>query len=317
VGSTVEGRELLLPVTPQSMSEVPPGGYGRSRQLLEMGAWLLVAVLIMGRFLIKLATSTQPAFHLLTEHYSGLLLASLVALFPVLYKLTFGFFPVESFRHFAASGWGERLAGASDREHGEATPPTAEGLMRVYAERSDRIAHGLYRRAGVYLMLGVMIAFSGLFFFYVQTNALHEQELRRMEIEKARGPAGVTGEKQSAGAVLLTTVAVLAPRFGILFFVEFIAFFFLRQYRGAMDEFRYFEGVKRSREEIRAVLVLAMQPASGIYLDRLVESGRFFSTSGKLGAGETTELLETRKLSRDELVLFEQIVAAISAGKRP
>ena len=31
---------------------------------------------------------------------------------------------------------------------------------------------------------------------------------------------------------------VLLPCFGILFFIEFVAFFFLRQYRSAMDEFR-------------------------------------------------------------------------------
>jgi hypothetical protein len=293
------------------MTEVPSGFHGRRRQLLEIGAWLLVAVLIMGRFLIKLAASTMPVYYLLTEHYSGVLLAILVAMFPVLFKLTFGLLPIESVQQLAASRWGERR---DDPQQVEATPPTAEGLMRVYAERSDHIAHGLYRRAGVYLMLGVMIAFSGLFFFYVQTNALQEQELKKLEIEKARGSSGA-GEKQSAGAVLLITVAALAPRFGILFFIEFIAFFFLRQYRGAMDEFRYFEGVKRSREEMRAVLVLAAQPAAGIDIGKLIESGRFFSTSGKLAAGETTELIETRKLSRDELVLFEQIIAAISAGK--
>jgi hypothetical protein len=46
------------------------------------------------------------------------------------------------------------------------------------------------------------------------------------------------------------------PRFGILFFIETIAFFFLRQYRTAMDEYRYFEAIKRKREENFVLLCL-------------------------------------------------------------
>ncbi len=43
---------------------------------------------------------------------------------------------------------------------------------------------------------------------------------------------------------------VLLPGFGILFFIEFVAFFFLRQYRSALDEFRYYDAIRRNREEI-------------------------------------------------------------------
>ena len=43
---------------------------------------------------------------------------------------------------------------------------------------------------------------------------------------------------------------MLLPGFGILFFIEFVAFFFLRQYRSAMDEFPVYDAIRRNREEI-------------------------------------------------------------------
>jgi hypothetical protein len=98
-------------------------------------------------------------------------------------------------------------------------------LLAFYAERTSGVTRQIYSRAGVYLMVGVMIAFSGLAFFYLRSQSLPQEH---DYVDRA---------------------LTLAPGFGVLFFIEFVAFFFLRQYRLAMEEFRYFDAVRRRREE--------------------------------------------------------------------
>ena len=142
-------------------------------------------------------------------------------------------------------------------------------------------------------MIGVLIAFTGLVFFYTQT----------------------INSGASSKESWLTQLGILAPRFGVLFFIEFIAFFFLRQYRSAMEEFRYFEAIQRRREETFALIRFMKEEEGKIDIKLLIESENFFSTAGKLAPGETTELLESRKLTKDEIDIFTRIIEAVSSSK--
>jgi hypothetical protein len=314
----------------------------RRRRLPELTVWIVIGVVVAGRFLIWWAEGGN-VLKTLSEYYIELLFALLLCIFPFLFELTFGLLPFEYVRLTrrarrllesqrdaspteplqTSTSQSSADAPQNDGSQGldNLIPRTASLVERAlgsYAEASGRIANGLYTRAGIYLIVGVLIAFSGLFFFYVQTNAMQQQELKRQELNLAiatKAAAPKVGADESAGTLLLSRVAELAPRFGILFFIEFVAFFFLRQYRSAMDEFRYFEAVKRCREEVFALILLSKE-VSTIDLAKVVESGRFFSSAGKLAAGETTELIETRKLTKDEMALFEQIVTLISSSKR-
>ena len=82
-----------------------------------------------------------------------------------------------------------------------------------------------------------------------------------------------------------------------------------------MDDFRYYEAIKRSREETLAVIkLLAISDESRDYLT-ILESLNFSSAVGKLEAGQTTEFIETQKYAKNEMELFAKIVEAIS--KKP
>jgi len=97
-----------------------------------------------------------------------------------------------------------------------------------------------------------------------------------------------------------------------LFFIEFIALFFLRQYRSAMDEFRYFEAVKRSREESLIILKMFAKNNAIVATKDVIQAMTMYSSAGKLGKDETTEMLETRRLQHDENVIFEKLIDAVS-----
>ncbi len=81
-----------------------------------------------------------------------------------------------------------------------------------------------------------------------------------------------------------------------------------------MDEFRYYESLQRSREETLAIIKLMSDSESVIDVYEMVEKIGFRSTTEKLDSGQTTELLESKKLSKDEAEIFAKILDIV--GKR-
>lgn len=162
------------------------------------------------------------------------------------------------------------------------------------AKSSRVIARGLYDRSGVYLIVGVGSALAGLGVFYIvrlNTAAVNPRDL-------------------------ISVATSFLPATGMLVLMELIAFFFLRQSRAMMDEFRHFEALARHREEVLASLRIAEDQDSPISISAFVENGNFFSRNERLGAGESTEIIEGRKLERTEIDLLEKVVGVVgSRGK--
>jgi hypothetical protein len=155
-------------------------------------------------------------------------------------------------------------------------------LLGLYSIASDAICKRIYARAGVYLLVGVIISFVGLGIFYLRSRDI---------------PTGTS---------IIEHGLYLLPGFGVLFFVEFVALFFLRQYRSAMDEFRYFESIKRHREETLVALKICSESSAKTSIQHMLKNLNLYSGSPKLARGETTDLLESRKMQKDEIVLFEK-----------
>lgn len=157
-------------------------------------------------------------------------------------------------------------------------------LLDYYASSSRDLANKIFTRAGIYLLVGLTIASTGLGFFYLQTISLNQQT-----------------------DINTNTLFKLIPNFGILFFIEFVAFFFLRQYRSAMDEFRYYESIKRRREEIYSLIKYAQEEGKNIDPLELLKN-KFFSESQTLASGETTEIIESRKLEKNDVEIVGKIL---------
>lgn len=275
----------------------------RQRRMSELLLWYTAAFIFSARFWLDLrylnpgiGVSNVDLSDILQNRYLDLLVGVLVGFFPLLFYQVMGKFPFEFVRWRRASH--ERI----DPKEGDHSLVVREKgldiensthqvdaiqLARVLADSSRELAEKIFARSGIYLIVGVLVAFSGLAFFYAQTP-----------------------QKEMKWDSLLLA---LAPRFGILFFIELVAFFFLRQYRAAMDEFRYFESIKRKREENMLMLALSKPSGSGVNLLQLLEMWDLSSTPRHLSTGETTEVLETRKLTKDEISLFEKMLDSISA----
>lgn len=278
----------------------------RTRRIQERGLWLVAAILTAIPAVMDFSENWFVDSEIVTVRSYYILLAVLILLFPYLYSLIFGLLPLENLRRTFDRQHLQRTTGEKPEispgsewlPESEFDPDLSsqdgEHLLAKYASASARVASSINARAGVYLLIGVLVAFSGLGFFYLITTTRPPDEALEL------------GDR----------VLHLAPQFGILFFIEFIAFFFLRQYRSAMDEFRYFEAIQRRREELLVLIRLFSEADQQVDLLDLLKQGVFYSTAGKLSAGESTEILETRKLQKDEIELFQSIIEAIGKSKK-
>jgi len=230
----------------------------------------------------------------------------LVFSFPVIFNLIFGALPIELMRRkyvrFASTELegsvsemkmkkAEESALSNSASSTELCAFSVQELFSLYATSSRNLSQGLFNRSGVYLLVGVIVAFSGLGFFYIETLK----------------PTTYLG---------VDLVIALAPKFGILFFIELVAFFFLRQYRSAMDEFRYYEAVKRKREETLALIQLLHARGKELDVVDLVKAGFFFSDGKILNKDQSTEIIEARKLEKSELEVLEKVIDAVSRSKK-
>lgn len=282
-----------------------------TNRMVELYLWMIASMVIAGGIFFDILGRRASPLEVFSVRYIEFLLAFTVLFFPLVFRLIFGALPLESIRRKRAQRQIETpeqlsvsqpnvelreaeirvLSDAMSTDELALSPATR--LFAYYAVTSRRLSQSIYSRAGVYLMVGVFVAFSGLAFFYSQTARL----------------VPLTGE----GVSLLIS---LAPKFGILFFIELVAFFFLRQYRSAMDEFRYYEAIKRTREETLALIRIALDSGKVFDPIELVKNESFFSKAGLLDKGQSTEIVESRKLEKNELELLEKMLDVISRRKQ-
>jgi hypothetical protein len=163
--------------------------------------------------------------------------------------------------------------------------------LALYGESTSKLAERIFKRSTAHLFAGGMIAAVGIVVFLVRNSQLTS-----------------TSEWKEV-------LRILAPGFGILFFIELIAFFFLRQYRSAMDDFRYFDAVRRSREESLVILKMFAENPNEVSTTDVLAAMSIYSSAGKLGKDETTEMIEVRKMHRDETFVFEKLAEIWGALK--
>ena len=255
--------------------------YNEFRQnLVEIVIWFAA---VGAGLLLSLVPQKSPE-HLVLS----LLVAFFALLFPIVFRLVYDEFP---FTYLQRQRILSRQKNNKNNNANVSDQGSPEDLLISYSVSSMKIAESLYSRSKVYLFIGAIIALAGVTFFYYRTqNQLAEKEF-------------------------LENLTSLAPQFGILFFIEFVAFFFLRQYRTGMDDFRYFEAIQRRREELLVLIKLIKESNRKIDPMQLLKEQNFYSSTGKLATGETTEHLEARKLQKDEIELFGKLIEVVGKSK--
>lgn len=234
-------------------------------------------------------TFTYFVSYLFDNYYLFVLFSILIFLFPILFNLIFGLYPLESIRVK-----GNRKIDSPYDDSGDSSIKIEniklDGATIDYKliciNESKAIADKIYKRSGVYLLAGSLIAFIGIGIFYspifANTNSIPNDLSQR--------------------------ILDYLPRFGALFFIEFIAFFFLRQFRVMHEEYRYYEAIKRQRQDNFNLLLLVEKYGEKTELLKLIVESHGNINVGKLGKDETTHILESQKITNQDMDIFSKFI---------
>jgi hypothetical protein len=138
----------------------------------------------------------------------------------------------------AASEW--LLLGAARREPvGPLDASSLRGLLTGEIARAEERTERLYRASRILLGAGILITLlgAGSLFWLPKDPQISEAQASSHD----SSPAGL--------------VSLLGRPYAVALYVQAIAFFFLRQYRASMAEYRFFDGLRWRRVDHLAALV--------------------------------------------------------------
>lgn len=261
--------------------------------LLEIYMWIFIAVIVV--FPALYYSMTRRIYEdFILEFYNQFLLGILLILTPILFKLIFGKLPLEFLRTKREEIQETKFQKNNDPQ--VFFPETSndekiESYNIICINESKAIAERVFSRSGVYLLVGCLVAFIGVAIFY--------------------SPIFQTTNSTDITQRLLDYL----PRFGALFFIEFIAFFFLKQYRIMLEEYRYYEAIKRKRQDNLNLIELIENNKNNLELLKLITENISQTVITKLSNGETTEILETQKIINQDLDIFSKFTELIKELK--
>lgn len=291
-----------------------------STRIFEVYIWIALALLIVlkpillykeyYRYMVVGNTykNVFELYRFIDDYYWLFMLCFFTILFPILFHLIFGVMPIQSLR----LGYFKKTYTTSnenllfkkiivdEKEYKNEVTFNKFELLVNYIETSKSFCNKMFNRSGVYLMVGCLIAFAGILLFYSQTQFIHSI---------------VSDQKQNFD--FSKTIMEFLPRFGTLIFIETIAFFFLRQYKIVMEEYRYYDAIKRQREN--QMLILKIYESTEISIDALntiVDKCNFNDTPMTLKENESTQILETRKLVESESNSFDKLIELLKLVRK-
>lgn len=296
----------------------------RSFKYKELYLWLLFSLLVAFRpvFFLSNAGLNSGAFRFVVqEYYLDVLVSVLIFIFPSLYNLIYGELPIERTRRVQKQRDSiSELTASDDAINGNSTKDVTKyksikietipileretivepHLLEIYLAKSQKVSDKIYNRAGAYLLIGCLIAFAGVLFFYFQSIAIH-------------ATINITDKNFDYSKLLLEYL----PRIGTLIFVESIAFFFLRQYRISMEDFRYYDAIKRQRENQYVIFKYYERFKDKTELfDKLISYCAFNDNPNKLSQGESPSILEAEKVISKDAELFDKLIELVKITKK-
>lgn len=266
---------------------------------IEVATWIILAMLACVYPIAHLLSAGIPitVSNFILFHYEFVFLSVFLILLPILFRLIFGFFPLEYIRVKKKIKTGIIVENKSDSPitltYTEPDIPT-EDYRKVCIKESKAIAERIFTRSGVYLLSGILTALAGIMIFY--------------------SPLFVHSSPSSA--TITQRLLDYLPRFGSLFFIEFIAIFFLRQFRIMHEEYRYYEAIKRKRQDNLNVLSLLDEHKDNIEIIKIIVQLYSEETAiGKIKKDETTQMLETQKILNQQSDILGKMVDVLKLTK--
>lgn len=257
--------------------------------IIEMYTWLFLGVLCSFIFWGK-SHENIPRF----------ICVSLFILVPYIFKLIFSELPFAYFRD-------KYILKKEDKDFISKTLSNEvfieTQLLLLHSIQESKInAERLFSHSRACLLWGCLIAGLGLGIFFFLNDSISIKGLNDFQLEN------------NLLNILIIKILEYLPRFGVLFFIEYIAFFFLKQYRILMEEYRYYESIKRERQDL-LVTYLSIKELE----DKKESLDQFLNYMDKHSAVVPqitgTHKLKTEKMVYDDLDFISKVTSLIQAVK--
>ncbi len=275
----------------QQLNKKPLLFLSRNREIL---VWNLLAFLVFLPVLLETIYWGGLYRETLSIFYNQILTSVFLIFFPFLFRLIFGQLPFSYIRYLLHSKHSINIVDShavSVVLNGDKHSSIESNNIESFINESKNIAEKIFSTSRAYLLVGCLIAFIGVAIF--------------------SSPLFPT----TSSSDFIQRLLEYSPRFGALFFIESIAFFFLKQYRIMLEEYRYYEAIKRKRQDNFVLVELIEKYKDNPELLKILIDKVSQSTITKLANGETTEVLETQKIVNQEMDIFSKFIDLIKEIK--
>lgn len=178
-------------------------------------------------------------------------------------------------------------------------------LLSHNIQESKINAERLFSQSRIYLLFGCLIAMAGVsIFFYARNNYIDNTIFLEMF------------NKGESLSILGLKIFEYLPRFGVLFFIEYIAFFFLKQYRILMEEYRYYEAIKRERQDILSAYLLFKDKCDDIEALKMLMN-YLNEHSAKVPYITGSHKIKTEKMLNEDMDFISKLITLIQTIKTP
>lgn len=262
--------------------------------IIELYTWIIFGILFS--FLFWGSDSSDAAL------IGRFVYVSIIILFIVVFKLIFSKLPVAYFRDkfIRKDSIPNVIVNAMSDSEFELN---IKMLLAHNIQESKTNAERLFSQSRVYLFWGCMIAIAGVVvFFYSSNNSIVDTFFK--DILSKNDSISIIGVK----------ILEYLPRFGVLFFIEYIAFFFLKQYRILMEEYRYYEAIKRERQDLLSVYLLVKECGNNYeVLNMMIDYMDKHSAKVPMITG--SHKIKTEKIINEDMDILSKVIALIQTIK--
>lgn len=223
---------------------------------------------------------------------------------PIAFKLIFSKFPIEYIRYkFLQKDEAPDIIIRAMSEDGYNLD--VQMLLSHNVQESKINAERLFSQSRIYLLFGCLIAMAGVsIFFYARNNYIDNTIFLEMF------------NKGESLSILGLKIFEYLPRFGVLFFIEYIAFFFLKQYRILMEEYRYYEAIKRERQDILSAYLLFKDKCDDIEALKMLMN-YLNEHSAKVPYITGSHKIKTEKMLNEDMDFISKLITLIQTIKTP
>lgn len=259
--------------------------------LVEMYIWILMGIVSYYIFGPK-TPSNNITYISITIIVSFLI--------PFLFKLVFSRFPLEYLREKYLKH-GNNIDSDFYRYLIYDNELNTQKILLNDIIESKNNADRLFSQSRSYLFVGCVISIFGvIIFFFLNNYAIKITEEQSFNF---------------SDFIWIKLIEYL-PRFGILFFIEYIAFFFLKQYRILMEEYRYYEAIKRERQDILSVYLILKDRLNDIESLKMLMN-YLNEHSAKVPYITGSHKIKTEKMLNEDMDFISKLTTLIQTIKTP